>query len=913
MTSSPILLLEPPPASWQLGHAPVILRSPSKPSGKAVEQAGRAYHERLLSKLGQQLVLTDQRADESKAVSSDSNGGSNGNGEAKEDIASMLEVTPARAKYLARNDIDLKNYYQLLDLTLDQIEADESCVRTAYRKVSLLCHPDKAPTERRAFAETRFKAMQLAHETLGDTTRRRAYESSLDFDDSVPEDDEGLKEAFFKVYGPVFARNAKFSGVQPVPLLGGSDVPFEQVDAFYDFWLSFKSWRDFAFQDEHDVGKADSRDEKRWMERENAKKRVGKKKEEASRVRKFVEDAMRKDPRIKQKKASDEAAKQAKKDAKAAEKQAVIDKKLQEEEEEKRKEGEEKKKAEEEKKKRQAAAVLLKKNRQKLRKTCKEPPFAAVTTEDDVELLCAKLEHEQLKTLLLKVSLKADAQPSETEAALAAMAAEVQKLKDVERAEKVAVQQRSVEMKFEERRAVEERRGSDNWTLDELSQLAKAMQKYPVGVSRRYDLVTQMVNVVATNRTVKEIIQKSKELSVGVANKVAPTDAFDAYKTSVQYKKSVAESESHTMADSVRDIGDVRGPTPVPATPTPEPSASPSPSPSPAPSASPAPSTDSAPSPSPAAGQAPSSRKKRETPPPPAAFEPAPAILPTPTPAVVAIKAPKPKKAKAKKPQATPAPSVQAAAPAPAPAAAAAPAPAAKQAPGTSAAKAPVATVTAKPAAAAAPPAKAAATATATAAATAASSAAWGKSSTTKPATTATATATAAPSTKATTKASQPATAAATSSKPTPTSKPQPTAAAAAGKATVATPASAKPSASTTASAASFANAAKTSASASAKPAAAPLVVVVNGKPNKPAAATAPAHAPAVPINVSVASDKEWSADEQFAFEEALRTVPKEEGERWVKIAALVKTKTKKQCVDRFKEIRQSIFNKKPI
>jgi hypothetical protein len=40
-----------------------------------------------------------------------------------------------------------------------------------------------------------------------------------------------------------------------------------QVDKFYDYWFSFKSWREFPHPDEEDVEQAESREHKRWIER----------------------------------------------------------------------------------------------------------------------------------------------------------------------------------------------------------------------------------------------------------------------------------------------------------------------------------------------------------------------------------------------------------------------------------------------------------------------------------------------------------------------------------------------------------------------------------------------------------------------------------------------------------------------
>ena len=63
----------------------------------------------------------------------------------------------------------------------------------AYRKTALEHHPDKAGAavadeDTRAAIEERFKAIQEAYETLSDPARRREFDSTDDFDDTLPVD-----------------------------------------------------------------------------------------------------------------------------------------------------------------------------------------------------------------------------------------------------------------------------------------------------------------------------------------------------------------------------------------------------------------------------------------------------------------------------------------------------------------------------------------------------------------------------------------------------------------------------------------------------------------------------------------------------------------------------------------------------
>ena len=60
--------------------------------------------------------------------------------------------------------------------------------------------------------------------------------------------------------------------------------------------------------------------------------------------------------------------------------------------------------------------------------------------------------------------------------------------------------------------------------------------------------------------------------------------------------------------------------------------------------------------------------------------------------------------------------------------------------------------------------------------------------------------------------------------------------------------------------------------------------------------------------------EEEWSQEQQKQLEQALREFPPsiEANERWTKIAEKVTGKTKKQCVDRFKQLRDAIKKTAP-
>lgn len=65
----------------------------------------------------------------------------------------------------------MKDYYYFLGVPADASLED---IRKAYRKLSVKYHPDK--NENDVFFENRFREVQEAYDTLGDATRKKAYD-----------------------------------------------------------------------------------------------------------------------------------------------------------------------------------------------------------------------------------------------------------------------------------------------------------------------------------------------------------------------------------------------------------------------------------------------------------------------------------------------------------------------------------------------------------------------------------------------------------------------------------------------------------------------------------------------------------------------------------------------------------------
>lgn len=408
--------------------------------------------------------------------------------------------------------------YALLGLQHERWMASDAQIRTAYRKAALEHHPDKKRAQSAGDLnklqenEEKFKAIQDAYETLCDPSKRREFDSLDPFDDSLPTELQGSDpDEYFVHFGAAFKRNSKWSVKQPVPDLGSIDSNYEHVDSFYSFWFSFKSWREFPHPDEEDVELAEGRDERRWIERHNAKLREKGRKEEIRRINEFVDLAHRLDPRIIQRKEAERLEKERQKEEKAAERQRKLD------EEQARKELEEKIRQEEEnakqdaKKQRQMEKKALQKERSKLRKCTgvqdsEDIPAFVSYPADNVEMICSYLSISTLQEL--NTTLQSDDGVDEKMRALEAAFEQALSLKDDKKREKtVAMESAILASKKEEKEALQQRiKKLEEWSEEEVRLLNKALDKFPPGTSKRWETIQGYLRT----RTEEEIIDMVK-------------------------------------------------------------------------------------------------------------------------------------------------------------------------------------------------------------------------------------------------------------------------------------------------------------------------------------------------------------------------------------------------------------------
>jgi len=252
-------------------------------------------------------------------------------------------------------------------------------------------------------------------EILTDPVKRRQYDSVDEAADREPPSKKA-KGSFYRLWGPVFEAEARFSKIQPVPKLGGDKSTKEEVEEFYDFWYNFDSWRTFEYLDEDVPDDNENRDQKRYIERKNKAQRAKRKTEDTARLRKLVDDCLNVDPRIAKFKQDEKAQRSAKRLAReAAEKRAADEAAKKAEEEKRRKEEEEaatKAKAADAKKAKEAAKNAVKKNRRVLKGSVKDVNYFADGTPSadqidkvlgDIEVIQGAVDPDELNALARKL------------------------------------------------------------------------------------------------------------------------------------------------------------------------------------------------------------------------------------------------------------------------------------------------------------------------------------------------------------------------------------------------------------------------------------------------------------------------------------------------------------------------------
>lgn len=399
----------------------------------------------------------------------------------------------------------------MLGLSKLRYNATEAQIKIAYRRRVLNHHPDKRKKlgEKVQGDDDYFTCITKAWETLGNKTKRRAYDSiDPKFDNSIPSKETAKKSDFFELFCPIFVRNSIWSEQRSVPLLGDINSSRDHVDRFYNFWYGFNSWREFSYLDEEDREQASDRDERKWIEKQNRANRTKLKKEESTRIRQLVDLAYANDPRLlKFKKEEQErkaALKQAKKDAIRQKQEEEI--KLREEEEARvQKEKDELEAAEKaqrnaQKNAKEGQKKALKRERKQIRELLKINNYYIENGDNVIEIMCGV---EKICDQLSAIQLKELVGALQTEGRKAL----IDKLKQME----CRVEMHNNVIKNDTKIA---EKNNNDWETDDVQLLIKAVNLFPAGTNQRWEAVANFINQHSKNneRNAKQVLAKAKSL-----------------------------------------------------------------------------------------------------------------------------------------------------------------------------------------------------------------------------------------------------------------------------------------------------------------------------------------------------------------------------------------------------------------
>eukprot|EP00250_Pteridium_aquilinum_P029936 c40361_g1_i1 orf=231-2240(-) len=553
-----LLIAYPSPDSRDGLVLPFFASSNSSPiKTSRYEPAGFSFHSLALRLSGLEIQPDEKQE------------GSDGASSASDDrLSASSDAFHFKSKKKAASGQDEQDHYALLGLSHLRYLASEDQIRKCYREAALKFHPDKQAalllaeeTEERKAAkkeeiDQHFKAIQKAYEVLIDPVKRRIFDSTDEFDDIVPGD--CLPHEFYKVYGPVFMRNARWSVVQEVPVLGDDDTPLHEVDKFYDFWNGFRSWREFPDANEYDLEDAESREHKRWMERQNAKLSEKARKEESARIRSIVDNAFKRDPRIVRRREEEKAEKERRKLAKIQARKEKEDEAARVVEEERlRKEQEEKKAAEEaaaQKKVKEKEKKLLRKEKSRLRVAATDvtDQKGLGLSEDDVENLCTSLDIDELRRLCERLEGK----DANTKGQILKQALNSSKNSDSSTSNGCLTEGTSenseATKRFSTLNANEKK--EKPWSKEEVDLLRKAVQKYPKGTAQRWEVVS---SYIGTNRSVEEILKAIKTV---LLQKPDSSKAFDSFLEKRKVGNVVIASPLSTRDETSQSVSEQSAP-----------------------------------------------------------------------------------------------------------------------------------------------------------------------------------------------------------------------------------------------------------------------------------------------------------------------------------------------------------------
>jgi hypothetical protein len=111
-----------------------------------------------------------------------------------EEIPKKMEEENATEDLSHFDGVDLENYYDVLGLGSEGLNASVDEIKKAYNQLMRRFHHDKAAAHLKFLnglpfdgeTDPRYIALLKAHDTLTNLEKRRGYDSTFDFDETIP-------------------------------------------------------------------------------------------------------------------------------------------------------------------------------------------------------------------------------------------------------------------------------------------------------------------------------------------------------------------------------------------------------------------------------------------------------------------------------------------------------------------------------------------------------------------------------------------------------------------------------------------------------------------------------------------------------------------------------------------------------